>query len=294
MARTKIVVALSAVAALLVAAAVAVGAPARTGTLDAAITSFEWEDGPRNSSGTEVGNVFAEAGEECFDEPGLPCDDTLLKVDAPGTLEVSSDGEGLGRPDMDLYLYASNAAGEPGKLLKASETPEPDEKLSYKVTTPGFYLVRNKYFSGFEVTYKGKATLKAVAAGSPAGPTPGVTDAAPEARLAAVAKTVKAKSLKGFKGTAADDKAVTRVEVGVLQVKGSKCSQLTAKGTFAKTDKCTEPSTFLAAKGTSSWSFKLKRALKKGTYSVFARATDDAAQVQQGFGGDSKRTFRVK
>ena len=32
---------------------------------------------------------------------------------------------------------------------------------------------------------------------------------------------------------------------------------------------------FLAAKGTAKWSYKLKKKLKKGTYLVLVRASDD-------------------
>jgi hypothetical protein len=292
MAPKRLLAALGAVPVVLVGAAVAVGAPARTATLDATKTVFEWEDGPRHGA---TGSDAANPAPMCS-EPGFPCDDTLLKIDAAGDFEVAVDAEGLVRPDIDLYMYASNPAGEAGKQVKASETPNPDEKITFKAIKPGFYLVRAAYFSGFNVTYKGKATLKpAATASAPAAPGAAApANSAPQARIAAVAATVKRSRLKAFKGTASDDGKVARVEVGVLQRKGSKCRQMTARGTFAPIAKCTEPTTFVAAKGTTSWRLKLRKRFAKGSYSVFARAIDDAGSAQQGFGPESKREFKVK
>lgn len=287
MARTKLLAALSAFMMLLFTA-VAFGVPNRTATLTADKGVFEWEDGPRNGT---TGSDVANPSPMCS-EPGFPCDDTLLKIDSPGDFEVSADADGLVRPDIDLYMYASDEKGTEGKQVKASETPNPDEKITFRAIKPGWYLVRAAYFSGFNVTYKGKAVLKASSAQAPV---PGVgTNVAPQAKLARLAKSIKAKKLKGFKGTASDDKGVAKVEIGVLQLKGSKCRQLTAKGRFASLSKCAEPTTFLAAKGTTKWTFKLRKRFAKGTYVVFARAIDSAGMAQGGFGRESKRQFKVK
>jgi hypothetical protein len=69
---------------------------------------------------------------------------------------------------------------------------------------------------------------------------------------------------------------------------------MTAKGKFVKQAKCDAPTTWLLAKGTTKWSYKLKKKLKKGGYTVFARATDGAGQVQAGFTPANKRAFKVK
>jgi hypothetical protein len=89
---------------------------------------------------------------------------------------------------------------------------------------------------------------------------------------------VKSKSFKSISGTASDNSAVTKVEIAVLKGKGSKCQGMTSSGKFAKAS-CTAPK-FLAAKGTAKWSYKLKRKLKKGTYLVLVRATDDGGASQ--------------
>ena len=288
MARTKLLALPAVVPALLIAAAVAVAEPARDATLSSAATVFEWEDGPEQSTGTEVANVAP----MCTD--GFPCDDTLLKLAEGGVLEIIVDGEGVGRPDMDLYVYTSNEKGEAVKQVKASESTETDEKLSIANIKPGYYLVRAAYFSGFNMTYKGKATLKPAAPVAPTGASPVPTNNPPEAKFGKLARSYKASKLKAFKGTASDDSAVARVEVGVLQLKGSKCRQMTARGTFARASKCTEPTTFVVAKGTTTWTLKLKKRFPRGKYVAFVRAVDDAGTAQQGFGAASKKSFRVK
>jgi hypothetical protein len=87
---------------------------------------------------------------------------------------------------------------------------------------------------------------------------------------------------------------VSRVEIALQLKKGKKCKQMKKSGRFAKQAKCDAPTSWLKAKGTTKWSFKLKKKLKKGNYTVFARATDSAGQVQAGFTPANKRKFKVK
>jgi hypothetical protein len=258
--------------------AAAVAEPARESTLSAAAPVFTWE-ATGTATGTDAGNPFQLAGQECNDA-GFPCDDTLLKVDELGTLEIISDADdGVDantRPDMDLYLYESNAAGEPGKLIKASETPNPDEKLTQKVTKTGYYLVRNKFFSGVQVTYKGTATLKPGAATPPpstggttnpgTGTTPGTsTTPAPAAlsvavsfggtKLSQVLKTgfpVKVSCSSACKGSFTI--ALSKGDAKKLKLKGA-----LGKASFDHTgDK------ILAVKVSKSVAKKLKKAKKAG------------------------------
>ena len=62
---------------------------------------------------------------------------------------------------------------------------------------------------------------------------------------------------------------------------------MTAKGSFTKT-KCAAPK-YLAAKGTTSWSLKLKKKLKKGSYVVLVKATDDTGNTST-----ARTTVKVK
>jgi hypothetical protein len=54
------------------------------------------------------------------------------------------------------------------------------------------------------------------------------------------------------------------------------------------------PTSFIAAKGTTKWSYKLRKKLAKGSYTLFARATDSAGQAQAGFTPANKRAFKVR
>jgi hypothetical protein len=100
----------------------------------------------------------------------------------------------------------------------------------------------------------------------------------PTVEIKAPKKKAKSKSFKSISGTAADNSAVTKVEIAVVKGKGSSCQSMTSSGKFTKA-KCSAPK-FLAAKGTTKWSYKLKKKLKKGTYLVFVRATDDGGATQ--------------
>jgi hypothetical protein len=264
-------------AALLTAPA-ALGAPARTATLGPANLSFTWEDGPRNGLGSDVTNPLP----MCTD-PGFYCDDTLLKVDALGEVDIKADAEGQVRPDIDLYLYRSDAHGTAGKQVKASETPNPDEHIVATDLEPGYYLLRAAYYSGIQVTYKGTAAWKAPPVNAP-----------PLATIAKLPSSGKASRFRRITGVATDDIGVAKVEVALLRVAGKRCSELTASGSFKRARSCAAPSKFLTANGTDSWSLKLRKALRKGSYRVFARATDLDGVVQVGFAAGSRRSFRVK
>ena len=283
--------------------AVAWAAPDRTGVIDASTLEFKWDGGPVTGGG------FASADD----------DDTLIEVknEGGGTLKV--DFTEVFGGDVDLEIYKSNASGEPnGDTIANDSTVEPNGPSAGSVkVAKGFYLVRAVGFPAAAATYSGTAKLTPAVApaadpaptetpagggsggsgsggGSTGAPAPAATNAPPRALIGKLAKTVKAKKLKGFAGTASDDGGVAKVEIALELKKGKKCLQLTAKGTFAKSAKCGGPTTFLAAKGTTKWTFKLRKALKKGSYTLFARATDTSGQSQAGFTAESKRAFKVK
>jgi hypothetical protein len=275
----------------LAAAAVAWAAPARTAELSETATVYEWDGGP--VTGTPINDVSV--------------DDTLIKLTAGGTVDVSfTDVPNPEINDLDMDFYKADSAGEPSgdPLFEAAEAGN-DDRISAKNLKPGDYLIRVYGFTSFEATFKGKATFKpapgpveppANPEQPPASPQqpPAAADATPVAKLGKVAKAVKAKRLKGFSGTATDDKGVARVELALVRRQGSKCQQLVARGKWAALAKCDGPSSFLAAKGTSKWSFRLSRKLKKGSYTVFAQAVDSAGQKQAGFSAANKRAFKVR
>ncbi len=278
--RIRVAAGLTVVAAA-VLAAVAWAAPDRQVTLSAGAPNASWDGGP--VSGVLVVDVDT--------------DDTQITVETPGTLTVKTAEGDDTAVDIDMYLYKSDAAGEPtGDPIKTSETGGNDETVSAEVE-PGTYLARVFGFLALEGFYKGSAELvPAEAAPAPGGEVlaGGAGDTRPEARITKLPKSVKASRLRGFSGTAKDDKGVARVEIAVVQVKGKSCKQLTASGKLAAIKKCSAPTSFLRAKGTTSWSYKLKRALPKGSYVLYARAKDSAGQVQGGFGSASRKSFKVK
>jgi len=263
--------------------AVASAEPSRTSDLSAA-APFAWDGA--GVTGTPVVAVID--------------DDTLLNVVEDGKLTVTVSDADDTAFDLDVYVYESNADGEAvGEPVVEGEEVGSDERVSKDVVT-GFYLVRVTGWASLEGTYKGKATLVAAApAPAPPGGTPpvstaptGTTDLLPEANLGKLPRA-KAKKTLVFRGTATDDKGVSRVELAIVRKSGSKCKQLTARGKFAPLSKCAAPSSFLKAKGTTRWSRKVK-GLPKGSYTAFARAIDTAGQKQGGYSAANRKAFKVR
>lgn len=279
-------------AALLVtlaAAAAAWAEPARTTALSSATPIFEWDSG--GITGTPLGEQAVN-------------DDTLIELTEAGTLGVVTSDADDTAVDVDVQIYKSDATGEPqGEPIVSGEEGGPDESVSAKNLKPGHYLVRIFGWASVDGHVHGKATFKASAPPAEPAPDPGTTpqlpagdgtDDTPVAKLGKVAKKIKAKKLKRFAGTASDDRAVAKVEVALVRKKGSKCYVMTSKGGYAKLDKCSAPTIFNDAEGTTSWSFALPKKLKKGSYTVFARATDSGGQVQAGYSAENRRSFKVK
>jgi streptogramin lyase len=129
--------------------------------------------------------------------------------------------------------------------------------------------------------------------GTPGGGSPGpggAIDRAPSTTIDVPARTaLRDGKLRKLTGTARDDKRVARVDVSVVRT-GRTCSQLTAAGRFKRLESagCT-PTTFLPAKGTTTWTLKLPTALPAGSYVVYARATDSAGKR-----GTSRRSLRLR
>lgn len=100
-------------------------------------------------------------------------------------------------------------------------------------------------------------------------------------------KKLKAKKLQRFSGTTTGD-GVTKVELALVKtdtklLKKKRCLQLSgSRAKFSKTravkKKC-PPRNWLTATGTTSWSYKLKKTLPAGKYTLYVRATG-AAGVQ--------------
>jgi hypothetical protein len=134
------------------------------------------------------------------------------------------------------------------------------------------------------------ATPPAVPAG-----TPGASDFPPQAVIKK--NNLRAKKAKRRRaiGVAKDDHQVVRVEVAVIRKRRGRCRELVSSGRrFSGWHKCRRPRSFLAAKGTTKWSYKLRPRLKPGYYVVYARAIDNSGRQQVSFGTKSRRPFRVR
>ena len=157
----RVLIAVGAVLALVGGAASA--APARSTTLDTATQKFEWSDGPELFP---MGTNATEPPVAMCEEPGFPCDETLIQLtEANGKLKiVTTADEGLPdgvryRPDIDIYLYKSDANGTVGAEVARSETPERIETIQVNKAAAGYYLLRVAYWSGINVSYNGVATF---------------------------------------------------------------------------------------------------------------------------------------
>jgi hypothetical protein len=277
---------IAALAALAITS-IALAEPARTVKMGSGTYKQAWE-------GTGSGAL---ATQDAMDAAGCQpslhdCDDTLIEVTEAGSLSVKTGDSTSAQCkssacDTDLQLFTSDQSGEVKKELQesAAATPTTNESVTARVT-PGFYVARIDYAICTACTVPAEAVLK------PSGTTGAPTGDAPPTVTASKPSSKKTKS---FKGTAADDKGIAKVEVGIIRVKGSSCKDLKSSGKLVKhTGECTEPGVWIKAKGTTKWALKLKKALKKGKYVLFARATDTAGQTQGGYGSANRRAFTVK
>ena len=139
----------------------------------------------------------------------------------------------------------------------------------------------------------------------PAPPAP--TDARPTSRIGKRQLTIAAARLRRFKGTASDDRGVRTVHIALIRLVGGakpaalrkRCHSLSSRGTLVtsriRRGRCVIRG-FLRARGTTSWSFRLKRRLPRGTYTLYSRATDSAGQRETVFSARRRNrvTFKVR
>jgi Bacterial Ig domain len=271
---TRLTLALAATLAL-VTAGTAQAAPARTGTLSDSATDYKWT-GPLGFGVVTFSGMAGLPG--CGTALIHDCDYTLLHVTTPGKVTVKTTAASSPTTiDVAINIYASDASGTKGKPKAAADSTggsnEANETGAFTSDTPdAYWLVEVEYLDVVAGSYDGEAQLAPGVGVEPDTVAPTIKITSPKAK-----KTVKSSKLKSISGTAADDGSVAKVEVAVLTGKGSKCKSLNSKGSFSKA-KCAAP-TYLPAKGTTKWSYKLKKKLKKGTYVVLVKATDDTGDT---------------
>lgn len=82
---------------------------------------------------------------------------------------------------------------------------------------------------------------------------------------------------------------VAKVSLAISRRVGKRCQWLRPKGGFGKATSCRRK-TYVTAKGTSQWSYRLKAHLKKGVYAVVPRAIDSVGNLERPLRGS--RTAR--
>ena len=214
--RTRTLLALTAALTLALTAS-AQAAPARTGNLNAGATSYKWE-GP---VGFGVVTFSGMAGlPTCGTALIHDCDYTLLHVTTPGKVSVKTSAASSPTTiDVALAVFASDASGTMGKAKASADSTdasnEANETLAFTSDAPdAYWLVQVDYLDVVAGGYDGEATLL---------PGEGVEPPtiAPTLKITSPKKTVKRSKLKSISGTAADDTAVSKVEVAVVTGKGS-------------------------------------------------------------------------
>jgi hypothetical protein len=161
--RTPTLPALAAAAALaLLPAAVAGAAPNRNAELKTVGQTATWTSAVQ--AGAAYGNLAggAPANRIPHCSPAFACDYTLVKVGELGDASFSITGAGVGGQDtlkdIDLHVYASDAAGTTGELLVESTSNAASESVELIRLEPGYYLAEVDWYLGVG-NYAGTAAL---------------------------------------------------------------------------------------------------------------------------------------
>ena len=198
----------------------------------------------------------------------------------------SSDGSARAGSDYDAIDTAVFfAAGESSKTIalatRDDTAAEGDETLTVALT------------SGVRVAPGSPSSAAVTIAGN---------DRVPDSDIKSL-KSQKASSLKRITGTASDDDGdLLGVQVAIFRKAGSRskpiCQNINSKGNVARgkvdSKKRCRPSVFLAATGTSGWTFRLRKALPPGTWTIASRASDGAGLRETTFSGSDRNQANVK
>jgi hypothetical protein len=128
-------------------------------------------------------------------------------------------------------------------------------------------------------------------------------NAEPHSKILGLKSKVKSRKLKKLHGSARDSDGIGRVNIGLIRLAGgatvakAKCLVL-RHGHFRqvkakKHGRCARP-TFVKARGTTRWSFKLPK-LPAGNYVAFSQAVDKTGKKERHFSTrrGNERRFRV-
>jgi hypothetical protein len=129
-------------------------------------------------------------------------------------------------------------------------------------------------------------------------------NARPDSDIAPLKSRIRAAKLKRLRGSASDaDGQVAKVHIAVERKTGTgsrtRCRALAKTGRLkrhkAVKGACT-PRIWIRANGTTTWSYRLKRALPAGRYTLYSRAMDNLKLREAGFSkaDGTKRVIRIR
>lgn len=192
------------------------------------------------------------AGEFYLDSPAVQ-DFLVAQYTSAGALDPSFDGDGV--------------------FTRAFASPDGDFATAVAQQPDGKIVVGGNAWVGSDYDF---ALMRLTGELPAVNSTPTVTIDSPRS------KKIRARKLKLFKGKAGPPGEVAKVEIALRrvdrkQLKRGRCFWLkNAKAKFAKSKavnkRCAKPR-FLPARGTESWSYRLKKRLAKGSYEFYVRVT---------------------
>lgn len=155
----------------LAAAAPASAAPDRSTALSPEKTTFDWTGDPA----TSVNGLFffdsSDPAASCGTfgvDPVDKCDQTLVSLSGPGTLDVQLPDAGDGTTnDWDLFVYAADEAGNADGLIASSEEAGAPEQVVVD-EAEGNYLVVAVPWASVEGGYTGTVAFTPAVEGAPA------------------------------------------------------------------------------------------------------------------------------
>lgn len=180
--------------------------------------------------------------------------------------------------------------------------------LTFIPGAPGTATVDFRASDGGATSDPARVTIT-VSAPPPGPPPGGATVADPDSGIAVIARGLRARALKRLRGTASGA-TLSRVQISLVRLQGGaraarakpaagkRCRRLTAKGTLGRPVKPVRgrcrPGAWLAAKGTTSWTFTLRRGLPPGSYVVYSRAVGRPTERTFSAKDGNRRTFTLR
>ena len=104
---------------------------------------------------------------------------------------------------------------------------------------------------------------------------------------------VRLRGTSSDRGCASGRGALSRVAVSVGRAVGKRCKFLKANGKFGPATSC-KRTVYLPAKGTTRWTFGKKVRLPRGSYKVYVRGIDAAANYERKLRRGNFLRLRVK